>query len=1654
MKRIRALSFAFAALTGAAAGLPLTIHADDTDIYLTTGAVTAGVQANILFVLDTSGSMKNTDSTSPPVTRLDRMKQGLHEILDLANNVNVGLMRFHHRGGPVLYPVANINAPAVTVEDLFDPGAVSSVAVRLSNPEDDADEDALGVVTLDGVRTNVGDTTAGTETPLEVAISVGGDDVEETVATGALATTNSALEFVRGGSAQIIGLRFSSVTVPANALIVSAEVEFEVAALKTGAESSVDLDVWGESAAGARGIFSAASRPSARTKTTTRADWDDTANPDAGDKLVSADLSGIVQEIVDHGSWADGQAMVFILQKDPATSASGNRTLKSFNSSSAVAPRLRIRYVDSAVSNNRKMGLRFQSVLIPQGATITKAEIEFTAGNVNAEATDIRIVGNDVDNAVPFTAGPTSSISGRVETTADADWNAASAPALIAWDATEVVHVTPDLSAIVQEIVNRGSWCGGNDMAFMLEANAGSVGKRSVFSADGDSAKAPVLRVSYNATSPTPGASLCSLTTLAAQPDASADDAEQKVADGTMDLVSGGLDLGVDSGAADQVVGVRFPNITIPRGAEIVSADIEFTVDKVTTAPTSLTFQGELNANAAPYTSTTDDITDRTTTTSSVPWGSASTPALAPWDTPGATFRSPDLSPIVQEIIGVSGWSAGNSMAFVITGSGRRAAISHNGDSTRAPRLRITYKGPVGEAVITVRDRLHQVVDELEHRSGTPILGAMTEAAHYYRGEPVFYGKQRGPQTGSDKVTRVSNPASYQGDASTVVFRPPGCDESDLNAAACKGEEIRGTAIYKSPITNECQESYIILLSDGLGYITSSETGAADPRPRVDTIIGSDCGSDHDDCAADLSGYLHGNDQITKASQVLAEGSAPLDDDQRVHTYTIGFNLSGDPTFLKDIAREGGGEFRDAKSADELATVFKEFFSKIVKRTTSLAAPSLTVNAFNRLFSRDEVYFSVFQPDRQVRWRGNLKKYRLCTSDDAIGDPPACDLGEVIDADGDPAVGVDNQILIDAKSIWSTENDGREILKGGAGAIIPDFGDRTFYTDVGLTDHPPVPVSLGTDEQKITVDNTAVRDEACADGSIGNPECDDLIEWILGRNVAAEVIDGATPTNRWRMADPLHSESLVITYAGDDDTPIDKVLVNTNDGSLHMINAETGVEEWVFMPQSMLTKQRTLFDNPESDHIYGLDSSGSLRINDVDNDGIIEPLDGDFVHMYVGMRRGGRNIYALDLTPSAVLARSPDGTTVPAIVPKLLWRIEGGNVDPLTGDFSRLGQTWSQPVVASIQVDDGSGGIERRTVLMFGGGYDASLDTGFGTDPTGGVANLGNAIYIVDASDGTLIHWISSDPDANISVPGMDFSIPASLAAFDSNGDGFTNRIYVVDTRGNLWRVDLGRNLSPTDAGGTVVGKLAELSDPAVPVDQRRVFEPPDVVQVLDSEFFSGSPPRYDLVVVVTGNRPDPLGTTINDRVYAVRDLSVAGLTGDASHLAVDYPLSTGPLTELNLIDVTDNVIQDGDDAAKASAIDALRSSRGWFLRFEDLGEKGLAPPLVIAGKLFFTTFLPETSLAACAAQEGSGRLYGIDLLTAVSIFNWDESPESDPLSVTDRTYGLGSGIPSAASPIFLPDHIGLLIGGGSITEINPGITLPRKRTYWFEEAR
>ena len=114
MKRIRLANFLIAALVGLTTGASTTSIADDTEIYLGSTADQEAIQPNVLFILDTSGSMSvSVDSDGD---RMDHMKAAFNEIMDSSNNINVGLMRFTDPGGPVLWPVSDIDADAAALE--------------------------------------------------------------------------------------------------------------------------------------------------------------------------------------------------------------------------------------------------------------------------------------------------------------------------------------------------------------------------------------------------------------------------------------------------------------------------------------------------------------------------------------------------------------------------------------------------------------------------------------------------------------------------------------------------------------------------------------------------------------------------------------------------------------------------------------------------------------------------------------------------------------------------------------------------------------------------------------------------------------------------------------------------------------------------------------------------------------------------------------------------------------------------------------------------------------------------------------------------------------------------------------------------------------------------------------------------------------------------------------------------------------------------------------------------------------------------------------------------------------------------------------------------------------------------------------------------
>ncbi|HZA01243.1 MAG TPA: Calx-beta domain-containing protein, partial [Hyphomicrobiaceae bacterium] len=151
-----------------------------------------------------------------------------------------------------------------------------------------------------------------------------------------------------------------------------------------------------------------------------------------------------------------------------------------------------IELVDDAGSSSgigQRVGLRFTNIDLPQGATITKAYIQFYADEAGSTATSLVIRGEDADDAAAF-ASVNHNVSSRLTTDAAAAWNPA------AWTTigeAGLAQRTSDLSAIMQEIVARPGWLAGNDVAFVITGS----GTRTAEAFESSAAKAPLLHVEY-----------------------------------------------------------------------------------------------------------------------------------------------------------------------------------------------------------------------------------------------------------------------------------------------------------------------------------------------------------------------------------------------------------------------------------------------------------------------------------------------------------------------------------------------------------------------------------------------------------------------------------------------------------------------------------------------------------------------------------------------------------------------------------------------------------------------------------------------------------------------------------------------------------------------------------------------------------------------------------------------------------------------------------------------------------------------------------------------------------------------------------------------------------------------------------------------------
>ncbi|HEV2063315.1 MAG TPA: PilC/PilY family type IV pilus protein, partial [Thermoanaerobaculia bacterium] len=287
-----------------------------------------------------------------------------------------------------------------------------------------------------------------------------------------------------------------------------------------------------------------------------------------------------------------------------------------------------------------------------------------------------------------------------------------------------------------------------------------------------------------------------------------------------------------------------------------------------------------------------------------------------------------------------------------------------------------------------------------------------------------------------------------------------------------------------------------------------------------------------------------------------------------------------------------------------------------------------------------------------------------------------------------------------------------------------------------------------------------------------------------------------------------------------------------------------------------------------------------------------------------------------------------------------------------------MGQTWSKPVLGRIKVLNG-GTVQDQWVVLLGGGFDPAQSN-----------STGNAFYILDATTGKVLYKVQSGRNGTGSSV-LFGSMPATAAAVDINDSGYIDIVYIGDTKGQMWKVDLRPDATATPprgvlSGGKVSGYAPFLlffhNDPTAP---HQVFFEPTVVLVSTT---SAGKKNFG-IAFGSGDRENLLDPTLtNERFYFVLD---------------DGQTTTETDADLTTITPTSPVLTSAP-------------ARGWVLRYANGNEKTTSLALVAKGFLIFTTFTPiESSLCT---PIGRATRYAVFYLTG------------NPLPGGSRSEDLGKG--------------------------------------------
>ena len=926
----------------------------------------------------------------------------------------------------------------------------------------------------------------------------------------------------------------------------------------------------------------------------------------------------------------------------------------------------------------------------------------------------------------------------------------------------------------------------------------------------------------------------------------------------------------------------------------------------------------------------------------------------------------------------------------------------------------------------------------------TPLAEAFYEGVRYFQQLPPYYHR-------GDYVTNQTNDPYYYSN-------------------------------YKQYV--RCCKSFILLITDGESTqdrnipasLKDYDNDGRDPGGY------SSNGSDYlDDVALwahinDLRPDLDGKQTLTLYSVFAFGSGSQLLKDSAINGGFIDFNgddLPGPDTKEWDADLDGVPDnYFEAQDGYQLEASLLTALTDILHRTSSGTSVSMLSTSGE---GEGAMYQAFFYPSRleglkEVQWlgylqglfldhMGNLREDsnendRLDLNEDKIvrlvfdEDNGETQVERYSDNNGDGSP--DSQ---DPEAVVSL-NDIKPIWEAGKELALRSAATRQIYTWVDRNNDGQV-----ADGEFVTFDSnqsSVLRPFLRAGDTL---ESQMIIDFIRGENMPGYrnrnlTVDGSQQV--WKLGDIVSSTPVVIGSPKEQYDLIYKdasyqkfllqyqnrrnvVYVGANDGMLHAFNAgfydpntrsfESGTgmilgeELWAYVPYEVLPHLKWL-TLPEYTHVYYVDLTPKVTDVKIFSEDADHPGGWGTILM-VGLRMGGGRMDVTDdfgegnETRTFRSAYFALDVTNPDEPPTLLWSF----TDP------DMGFTASYPAVARVQ--GRSGEVSWLTIVGSGPtSYEGekTLPNLFGTSNTTG--NL----YVLDLNTGDLLRKVTTDAN----------SFMGDIITLDGNLDYTVDTVYAGSSyqSGNTWKGRLYRLVTNqyTDPGEWTFSTLFSADGPIV------------AAPAISVDSFSNI-----WVYAGTGRliSTSDKSSTASQFIVGVKDPCWFG--GEES---CPREVLSGSLMDVSAASVFGNASVDGVTGVSdfGELLENTRASGGWFLKFQDSGERVLAKPVILGGAMIFTTFIPDDD-DVCAFQ-GKSKLYGVYFETGTSYTRSIlEAGADQGGGEIKRSIDLGEGLPTKAGL-----HIGaeegvkgyVQLGTGEITEIEaePPFKFKSGVVMWQEKRR